>query len=439
MHPYPPTGQSPLVPPRHILHIDMNAFYCACHAAANPAQFANKATAVAGNPKTRHGILVTASYEARRRGVRATMTVMEALRKCPNLILIQPDFDLYREYSKRAFQIVRSYTPLVEIFSIDECWADITGSSQFGTAEEIAASIQKRLVDELGLPCSIGISENKFLAKMGSDLKKPLGISVLYRKHVAAILWPLPIGQMFGVGTSTAAKFERLQIRTIGDLAAQNGVQMAQWFGKRALDMHAHANGEDNSPVTAERAPMKSIGHSTTLSIDEGNFENLCDILFQLCDRVGRRVRNHLYIGKTVQVTIRFSMQETITRARTLTKSTALTEDIYQAAKQLLQENLPRGRKVRLLGVSLGQLSGEQDAIHEGVQSTLFTLEEDTTSNQFSSDRANKLQALTKVTDSLRNKYGEAIVVHGRLLQHRGDMKEKSRENGTSLQRDNLE
>jgi DNA polymerase-4 len=420
---------------RTVLHVDMNAFYCSCHAAAEPERYKGRPTAVAGSPETRHGVVVTASYEARRYGVRATMTVAEALRCCPQLILIHPDFDLYRSYSKRVFDIVREYTPQVEIFSIDECWADITGSGQFGTPSDIAATIQRRLAEELGLPCSIGIGPNKFLAKMASDFRKPMGITELWPADVPTKLWPLPVAQMFGIGTKTAERLQRLRIATIGDLARADATHLQKFFGKRALAMVRLANGEDDSPVNPEPEPLKSIGHSITLAQDVTDTEELCTVLMNLADQVGRRVRKHQMVGRTVQITIRYANRETITRARTLPSPTCVTERIYETARELLLRHRRSDRAVRLLGVSLGQLQPESSVEPTAVQLSLFA-DLDPASQQ---ERDARLKKLDQVTDALRNKFGEDIVIRGRMLtRHESNQIRNHRIRGTSLQKDTL-
>lgn len=177
----PPVDVSEYYPAagRVILHVDMNAFYCSVHEAEEPELYKGRATAVAGSSELRKGVIVTCSYTARSRGISTGMVVHQAMKKCPDLIVIRPDFHLYRQYSRAFMQIAYSYTPQLEATSIDECYLDITGSKQFGTPVEIAEEIQRRIKDELGLPCSIGIAPNKLLAKMASDLKKPNGISIL--------------------------------------------------------------------------------------------------------------------------------------------------------------------------------------------------------------------------------------------------------------------
>jgi DNA polymerase-4 len=421
---------------RHILHIDMNAFYCSCHAAAEPHKYRGRPTAVAGSPETRHGVVVTASYEARKYGVRATMTVAEALRQYPSLILIHPDFDLYRTYSRKVFALIREYTPQVQIFSIDECWADVTGSRQFGTPRDIAEQIQHRLRTELGLPCSIGIAPNKFLAKMASDFEKPMGITELWHDQLPKLLWPLPVEQMFGVGRKTAERLHRLGIRTISDLAHANPESLQRYFGKRAFDMVQRANGIDHSEVNPVPEPLKSIGHSITMAEDVVSVDELCTVLLNLSDQVGRRVRKHGLVGRTVQITIRYANRETITRAKTLPAATCVTERIYETARELLLKHRRANRPVRLLGVSLGQLTEPEADAAKPVQLQLF-------SDEPAADpllkREHRLKKLNEVTDVLRNKYGEDIVVRGRILTgHESSQIRNHKIRGTSLQKDNL-
>jgi len=434
--------------PRAILHIDMNAFYCACHAAAEPEKYKGKATAVAGSPKTRHGVVVTASYEARAHGVRATMTVAEAERACRGIILISPDFNLYRYYSKRVFDIVRSFTPLVEVFSIDECYADMTGSHQFGSPAEIAQRIQTQLLEVLHLPASIGIAPNKFLAKMASDMKKPFGLTSLRTEDAPRKLWPLPVETMFGVGAQTAARLLRIGITTIGDLAHYDVVKLHKTFGVRAIDLHRHANGLDDSLVNPHPEQLKSVGHSVTLPSDIATLDDIRLVLLNLADQVGRRVRRHALVGRTVQVTIRFANRHTVTRSRTLASATDLSEDLYHTALALVQENVKPEQTIRLLGVTLTQLMPVGSLVDTNTQAVQLTLFDDLSSqvpeghpaHPVTQKRTEKLRELTKVTDQLRNRFGEDIVVRGRMLyNHESNQLRNRRIRGTSLQKDDLQ
>lgn len=503
---------------RSILHIDMNAFYCACHAAADPDRYEGLPTAVAGSPETRHGVVVTASYEARRRGVRATMTVAEALRACANLTLIAPDFDLYRDFSRRVFAVVRNYTPQVEVFSIDECWADVTGSGQFGTAVEIARQIQTRIHSELGLPCSIGIAPNKFLAKMASDLKKPMGLTEITLESVPQLLWPLSVESMFGVGGKTAERLRRLGVSTIGDLAGAREELLQRYLGRRGPELRRLAMGLDDAPVVSVPEPIKSVGHSITLAADTDSEEELATVLLNLADQVGRRVRRHEMVGRTVQLTIRYGNRETVTRSRTLPLATDLTEEIYREARELLTLHKRRGAKVRLLGVALQNLTPTDGKAGQNAPSATTAADTPGTGRSLGTGRTpgaagamkgaeavgaadtapslqlelplfeaelrqpttdrdrrvakgfgaglaaglgpgrepsrgssaytaptqkpdrERLARLTKVTDELRDKFGENALVRGRMLKSHPSAQIRDRKaRGTSLQKDTLQ
>ena len=212
---------------RVILHVDMNSFYASVEMAYNP-ELKGKPLAVAGNPDERKGIIVTCSYEARKFGVKTTMPLWEAKKKCPQMIIMRPNFERYRAASKGIFDILRTYADLVEPVSIDEGYIDITESFELGTPLEIAASIQHRIKEQLDLPCSIGIAPNKFLAKMASDMKKPMGITVLRKRDIPSILWPLPVIEMHGIGEKTAEKLKGIDVLKIEDLAHANDVQLRQ-------------------------------------------------------------------------------------------------------------------------------------------------------------------------------------------------------------------
>ncbi len=419
----------------------MNAFYCSCHAADEPILYKGKPTAVAGNPKTRHGIIVTASYEARKFGVKATMTVAQAQRLCPTILLIPPNFELYRSYSNHVFSIVHSFTPVVEIFSIDECFADITGSSQFGSPLEIADKLQKDILEKLGLPCSIGISPNKFLAKMASDFRKPMGITEIWSNQLQDILWPIPIEDMFGVGKQTAKRLKYMGIQTIGDLANFNLDKLIRSFGARGKILFERANGIDDTPVEGDSEHPKSIGHSITLMQDTNDEDEIQTTLMNLADQVGRRVRKHQFVGRTISITIRFNNMKTITRSRTLESPTDLTEEIYAHAKSLVFTNLRSHQKIRLLGISVLQLTERADLENKekgyAVQTSLFSdINQDSKIKQQNTKR---LRRLTEVTDKLRNRYGEDIVIRGSMMrQHESNQIRNKKIHGTSLQKDNL-
>jgi len=410
---------------RVILHIDMNAFYCSVHAAEDPERYAGKATAVAGSVELRKGIVVTSSYEARSRGVRTGMTVRQAQRVCPELILIAPDFDLYRKYSRGFLRIAGSYTPLVEAVSIDECYLDITGSGQFGTPLQIAEAIQRRVREELSLPCSIGVAPNKLLAKMASDMRKPNAITVLRRREVPALLWDKPCQTLFGIGRKTAAKLERMNIRTIGQLAAADAALLKEKFGVYGEWMKRAAHGIDDSPVEPIREAAKSIGHTTTLPADLTRRDDWRRVLLNLADQTTRRLRRQSMLCSTVQIVIRDPEMRTITRASTLQAPIDSLDDVYREACRLMDRHWKEGQPVRLLGITLQGLSPKKDT---PVQLDLFHYRE-----------APRKEQLYSVMDRLRDKYGEdAVLTAGMLTDDPSALIRNRKVRGTSLQTDFL-
>ncbi|RUS47742.1 DNA polymerase IV [Cohnella sp. AR92] len=410
---------------RIILHMDMNAFYCSVHAAEEPNLYKGKATAVAGSVELRKGIVVTSSYEARARGVRTGMTVRQAQRICPELILIRPDFDLYRRYSRAFLRISNSYTPLVEAVSIDECYMDITGSGQFGTPLEIAEAIQRRVREELNLPCSIGVAPNKLLAKMASDMRKPNAITVLRRRDVPAVLWDKPCQTLFGIGKKTAEKLTRINVMTIGQLANADAKLLQDKFGVYGEWMKRAAHGIDEAPVEPQREAAKSIGHTTTLPADLTEEEQFKHVLLNLADQTTRRLRKQGMVCSTVSITIRDPDMKTITRAAALDSPTESTDDVYRVACKLMERNWKNGQPVRLLGITLQSLTEKKET---PIQLDLFSFEE-----------APRKEELNKVMDRLRDKYGEsAVLTAGMLTDDPSSLIRNKKLRGTSLQTDFL-
>jgi len=410
---------------RYILHIDMNAFYCSVHAAEEPDKYGGKPTGVAGSVELRKGILVTSSYEARARGVRTGMTVRQALTACPELVLISPDFDLYRRYSRAFMKIAGNYTPLVEAVSIDECYLDVTGSSQFGSPVEIADKIQKRVRAELSLPCSIGVAPNKLLAKMASDMRKPDAITILRRRDVPELLWNRPCQTLFGIGARTADKLQRLNIKTIGELAAADERMLIEKFGVYGAWMKRAAHGMDDSPVAPLSEAAKSIGHTTTLPADLTQREQYRRVLLNLADQTTRRLRRQGMMCKAVQIVIRDPQMRTITRTTALDAPTDDPDVIYKTACRLMDANWRVGEAVRLLGVTLQNLSAKTST---AVQLDLFSYED-----------APKRGQLVTAMDRLRDKFGEdAVLTAGMLGDDPSTLIRNKKIRGTSLEKDFL-
>lgn len=411
---------------RVILHVDMNAFYCSVHEAVEPNLYKDKPCAVAGSVELRHGIIVTSSYTARKLGVKTGMQVREALKLCPELIIIAPDFDLYREFSNRFMTIAYSYSPMIEAVSIDECYMDITGSKLFGTPLEIAAELQRRILEELKLPCSIGVAPNKLLAKMASDMKKPNGISVLRLRDVPKLLWPMPCGELFGIGHSTAEKLDRLNIRTLGQLAIADELMLRDTFATVGSWLKQAANGIDNSPVNPVREQSKSIGHTTTLPKDFTNIHDIHRVFLNLADQVCRRLRRQKLLSQTIQITLRDPSMKTITRSLTLQVPTEHVDEVHFEACQLFDNHWPLGNPVRLLGITLQNLVPKEES---ALQLDMFDY-----------GKQPGREKLNETMDRLRDKFGEhAVLTAGMLSDDPSALIRDHKRRGTSLQMDHLQ
>lgn len=380
---------------RVILHVDMNSFYASVEMAYDPS-LKGKPLAIAGNVEERRGIIVTCSYEARKFGVKTTMPLWEARKLCPDLIVKSPNFERYRTASIGMFELLRQYTHLVEPVSIDEGFLDITSSFELGTPLEIAESIQKRILNELDLPCSIGVAPNKFLAKMASDMKKPLGITVLRKRDIAKVLWPLPVAEMHGVGKKTAEKLGTLGIHTIGDLAIGNEIQLKTLLGINGIRLMERANGLDPRPVDPEAvADFKSIGNSTTLPRDVSNQQELFSVLDSLAEKVSVRLKRKNVLASVLGITIRYKNRKTITRSKKLSNPVYRKEEISNLAKKLLIKHW-NGDPVRLLGITGSDLVDQDQAVK---QLDLFSFEKEA-----------QKEPLLKAMSELRAKYGKNII-----------------------------
>jgi DNA polymerase-4 len=414
--------------PKHgrvILHTDMNAYFCSVHEALEPEKYRGKPIAVAGSVELRKGIVVTSSYAARGHGVKTGMLVREALKVCPQLIVIPPDFEQYRLFSRRFMQIAYSYSPLIEAMSIDECYLDITGSKQFGTPLEIAQTLQERIWSELSLPCSIGIAPNKLLAKMASDMKKPNGISILRRRDVPQVLWDKPCSHLFGIGRRTGEKLTKLNIQSIGQLAAAEESFLTKHFGVVGIWLKNAANGIDESPVNPLQEASKSVGHTTTLPHNLTDKSEIERVFLNLADQVTRRLRRQQLTAGTVQITIRDPEMKTITRSHTLTAPTDNADDIYHEACRLFANHWGYDKPVRLLGITLQSL---QERASAAMQLDLFDFE-----------KQPKKEQLTRAMDQIRDKYGEnALLTAGMISNDPSALIRNHKIRGTSLQMDHL-
>lgn len=387
-----------------IFLVDMNAFFIGCEMTRR-LELKGKPAAVAGDPKKRSGIILAANYEARKYGVKTTMVLHEARKLCPGIILVPPDHRFYEEKSQQVMTILSKYSPVIQQNSIDEAWLDLTGcEALFGKPLEIAKKIMDEIVSTLDLWCSIGISENKFLAKMASERKKPMGITEIWIEDVPDKIWPLPVREMYGIGKQTEKKLMNLGIYTIGDIAACNISILRKTFGKYGEEIHRLSSGIDASNVTANpHYDSKSISHSTTLPDDIVEIEAAKTILLNLAENVGKDARRQGLKGKTVSILIKYADFESITRQKTIV-STYLTRDLYRAGCDLLENNWSGHRPVRLLGIGLSNFEE-----NETQQLSIFDMVEDTAASH-------KEEKLEKAIDAIREKYGSDKIKRAKTM-----------------------
>ncbi len=397
---------------RVIFLVDMNAFYITCEMSRRP-ELWKRPAAVAGDPAKRTGIILAPNYPARSLGVRTTMTTGEALRLCPDLVCVPPDHAFYSEKSKAFMGRLTHYSPLVEQNSIDEAWLDMTGTEHiFGTPVAAAEKIMHDLKTNLSLWCSIGISDNKFLSKMASDMKKPLGITTLWHSEIPEKLWPLPVSKMWGIGEKTSAKLKALNIFTIGDLAHVDLYQLTQGLGDNAVSLYQKANGHDHAALISQAEDdMKSIGRSTTLAKDVYHIDEVRNVLMSLAEDVGRRARQHEKKGYTVQIQLKFNDFTSITRQVQLQTATYYTQELFDTAYTLMKVHWPVKKGVRLIGISLSHFADAKTH-----QISIFELSKDT---EVYKGTDTSHQKIDKVMDQIRQKYGADKIARASLLKQK--------------------
>ena len=343
------------MPHRAILHIDMDAFYASIEILENP-ELRDKPVIVGGTPEGR-GVVAAASYEVRKYGVHSAMSSYRARKLCPQAIFLPSRMAHYVTYSRRVFAIFREYTPLVEPISIDEAFLDVTGSrTLFGRASEIGRIIKQRILDEIGLTASVGVAENKFLAKLASDLEKPDGLVVIQPGHGEARLAELPVGKLWGIGKVSQKHLASQGVYKIKDLLALPAEQLQTVIGSYARRLRDLARGIDDRPVVVGEE-SKSIGAETTFAKDIEDAGELRLLLDGLATGVAKRLRKEGFRAYTVHIKARYPDFTTVTRAVTLPTSSAGTQTIVGAARQLLERRLERdGKPLRLLGISVSNL-----------------------------------------------------------------------------------
>ena len=338
---------------RVILHSDINSCYASIEHLHHP-ELSGKPLAVGGDPEKRHGIVLTADYMAKKRGVKTGMALWQAKQVCPEITFISPRMDLYLRFSRMAHEICGEYTDLQEPYGIDESWLDVTNSCSLkGDGYQIAQEISNRMKKELGITVSVGVSFNKIFAKPGSDYKKPDAITTMYESEFRMKAWELPVSDLLYVGRSTNKKLESLGIRTIGGLAQMDEKILQSRLGKMGAVLWAFANGYDDSPVKRENtsAPIKSIGNSTTTPKELETDEDVKIMLYILSESVAVRLRENGFRCRTVEISIRDNELYSFTRQCKLDNASNITGEIASMAYRLFKTNYRWDKPIRSVGV----------------------------------------------------------------------------------------
>lgn len=348
---------------RVILHCDMNGFFASVELLEHP-ELIDKPMAVCGDPENRHGIILAKNQLAKDCGVVTAETIWSAKKKCPDLQLVRPHMHKYKHYCNEINKIYLRFTDMVEPFSIDESWLDVTASqSLFGSGKEMADTIRNTVKSELGLTLSAGVSFNKTLAKMGSEYKKPDATTVISRENFKELLWPLPARELFGVGKATAEKLTKAGIRTIGDIATADKTFLSSLFGKHGIVMWEHANGIDNSLVSlyTDREPIKSVGNGITFKRNLVSDRDIAAAVRALSDTVAGRLRKYGLKAYGIKIDIKDPHFKVISRQKQLLSPTWLAEEIATASLEIIETSWKKDYPIRMLTITGINLTDEVD------------------------------------------------------------------------------
>lgn len=387
---------------RKILHVDVNnAFlsWTATHMLNNgyPIDIRTIPSIIGGDELERSGIVLAKSPTAKEFGIKTADTIYQARLKCPKIKIFPSDFNIYKYYSDKLYNLLLDYTDKIERYSIDECFLDMTNFLMGKTIFDIANEIHFRVKKELGFTVNIGISSNKLLAKMASDFEKPNKIHTLFPNEIKEKMWNLPISDLFMLGKKSVPKLYNMQIRTIGNLANTNKNLLIKKFGKHGLQMWEYANGIDNSIVNYKKEKPKGIGHSITLSENTSDIDKLKTILLDLTQKVCYQLRKHNMKANVVNIELRTKDFIDTSHQKKLPYPTSSTKIIYEKSKELFDEMYKYPTKIRLIGIRVDKL---QDNIE--TQLSLFSTPPD-----------EKQEKLDKTIDKLNDKYGSNFITRG--------------------------
>lgn len=386
-----------------VFHVDANSAYLSWTAAALLEQgyevdLRTIPSVISGNPENRHGIILTKSIPAKKYGIQTGESLFEARKKCPELVVFPPDYDLYLSCSNAMYDILSEYSPVIQRYSVDECFCDMTSvpaaeRDPVGTALEI----KERIKNELGFTVNIGIGRNKLCAKMAGELKKPDMVHTLFPHEIETKLWPLPIGELFMVGYATKSKLEKINIKTVGQLAMADKSHMYSLLKSHGLLVHDYANGIDYSTVIPNSdIVQKGLGNGLTYAYDLETRDDISAELLALCERVGMRLRKMKRLASLVSVSLRSSNLSGYSHQVQLQSFICTTKEIYEIAMRLVDE-MWRGEPIRAMSISLSKF-----AVPGQTQLSMFDIKE-----------KEKEEALDKTVDSIRRLFGERSIIRG--------------------------
>lgn len=399
-----------------VFHVDVNSAFLSWEASKRVAEGQDDIrlipSAIGGDPEKRTGIILAKSIPAKKYGIETGEPVALALRKCPNLYIAKPDFLLYERNSKAFMDICREYAPVVEKYSIDECFLDMSGTEYlYPDPVKTAHELKDKIHEKLGFTVNVGVGSNKLLAKMASDFEKPDKVHCLFPEDVRSRMWPLPVGELFTVGKASAAKLTKAYIKTIGDLANSDLSRIQNLIGvKVGAQLYEFANGRCDSPVLSENDEAKGYSISTTLEKDVVSYEEANHILLALADSVATRMRTDNSRACCVAVSYKSYDFKTKSHQKKLNEPTDVTKDIYNTSILLFKELWDGHTPLRLLGISLTSIVGEGDYF----QASLFP-----------DENKEKARKLDKTVDCIRSKFGLDILKRGSMIENDVDVGKK--------------
>lgn len=383
---------------RIIFHVDQNCYFASVEMIAHP-ECRNVPMAVAGDKEKRHGIILAKNQLASKAGVKTAEAIWQAMNKCPDLVLLEPHYEKYQFYSERLREMYQEYTDKVEPFGLDECWLDLTDTIGDRDPVDVADEIRRRVREEFGLTCSIGVSFNKVFAKLGSDYKKPDATTVISEDNFKDIVWPLPCSDLLFVGRQTTARLNKVNIRTIGDLANCDQQFLLKYLGKNGYQLWISANGKDDSEVhdAGFKREIKSVSNSTTTTKDMASVTEISATFHALSSKVAGRLRKYGLKGNVVAITVRDKNLVIYDKQRVLGKYIDNSNDIYKTAMLLFNESYDWHASVRSIGVRVTNLvekaAPEQISIFDEL------------------NRNEKSDKLERTLDAIKERYGKDSVI----------------------------